>query len=281
VAAGEPLPLTQEELTGRRRGHAIEVRINAEDPSGGRFLPSPGPVSRFRRPDGPFTRVDAGYDEGDEVSQFYDNLVAKLICWGEDRDTAIRRTLRALRETEITGVKTTIPAAIAILEDETFQAAEHSTTWVENGLDLSALSVEAPAPVADASGDAPAKVERDVDVEVDGRRFKVKLWVPDVPAAGGAPAPAGRPRPKRSGASSGGAAGSGNVTVPMQGTIVRVNVSVGDAVEPGQTLCVLEAMKMENNIAADVAGTVSEVKVAPGDSVGAGDVLVVIKPAAA
>jgi acetyl-CoA/propionyl-CoA carboxylase biotin carboxyl carrier protein len=278
VAAGEHLPLTQDELTSRRRGHAIEVRINAEDPAGGRFLPSPGRISRFRRPDGPFTRVDAGYDEGDEVSQFYDNLVAKLVCWGEDRDVAIRRTLRALRETEIEGVRTTIPAATAILEDPKFQAAEHSTTWVENGLDLSKLVSGPPAAVAEAGGDSPAKVERDVDVEVDGRRFKVRLWVPDVPAA--AAAPVGRPRPKRS-AGSGAAAGSGNVTVPMQGTIVRVSVAEGDIVEVGQTLCVLEAMKMENNIAADVAGTVAEVRVGPGDSVGAGDVLIVIRPGGA
>jgi acetyl-CoA/propionyl-CoA carboxylase biotin carboxyl carrier protein len=280
VAAGEALPLTQAEIADRRRGHAIEVRINAEDPAGGRFLPSPGKITRFRRPDGPFTRVDAGYDEGDEVSQFYDNLVAKLVCWGEDRDIAIQRTLRALRETEIAGVRTTIPAAEAILGHSTFRAAEHSTNWVEERLDLSNLVTE-PAPVADAGGDAPAKVERDVDVEVDGRRFKVKLWVPDVPGGTAAAPPAGRPRPKRSaGSSGGGAAGGGTVTVPMQGTIVRVNVSVGDPVEVGQTLCVLEAMKMENNIAADVAGTVREVKVGPGDSVGAGDVLIVIQPGA-
>jgi acetyl-CoA/propionyl-CoA carboxylase biotin carboxyl carrier protein len=219
--------------------------------------------------------VDAGYDEGDEVSQHYDNLVAKLICWGDDRESAIRRTLRALRETDLRGVRTTIPAAVAILEHPTFRAAEHSTTWVENGLDLSGLTSEPAAPVADATADAPTRVERDVDVEVDGRRFRVKLWVPEAPTAGGAAA--GRPRPRRAAGSSG-AVGSGTVTVPMQGTIVRVNVAVGDPVEVGQTLCVLEAMKMENNITADVAGTVGEVRVGPGDSVGAGDVLVVIRP---
>ncbi len=279
VAAGEPLPLTQDEVSARRRGHAIEVRINAEDPAGGRFLPSPGRISRFRRPDGPFTRVDAGYDDGDEVSQFYDNLVAKLICWGEDRPTAIQRTLRALRETEVAGVRTTIPAAVAILEHADFQAGDHSTRWVEDRLDLSGLVSDPPAAVAAAGGDAPAKVERDVDVEVDGRRFKVKLWVPDVPVTSGGVPGGGRPRPKRSAGASGSAAGSGSVTVPMQGTIVRVAVAVGDQVELGQTLCVLEAMKMENNIAADLTGTVTEVRVAPGDSVGAGDVLVVIRPA--
>ncbi len=279
VAAGEPLPLTQDELAGRRRGHAIEVRINAEDPAGGRFLPSPGRISRLRRPDGPFTRVDAGYDEGDEVSPSYDNLVAKLVCWGEDREAAVRRTLRALGETEIEGVRTTIPAAVAILQAPAFLAAEHSTTWVETGLDLSGLVSGPTPPVAEVGGDAPAKVERDVDVEVDGRRFKVRLWVPDVgPAA--AP-PTGRPRPRRSPGAPAGAAGSGTVTVPMQGTIVRVGVAVGDAVEVGQALCVLEAMKMENTVAAEVAGTVTEVRVSAGDPVGAGDVLLVIRPGTA
>jgi acetyl-CoA/propionyl-CoA carboxylase biotin carboxyl carrier protein len=281
IAAGEPIPLTQDEIAARRRGHAIEVRINAEDPAGGRFLPSPGPVTRFRRPDGFGTRVDAGYDEGDEVSQYYDNLVAKLVCWGKDRDTAIRRTLRALRETDIQGIKTTIPAAVAILEAPDFVAGEHSTKWVEDTLDLSGLVTDPAPPVADISGDAPAKVERDVDVEVDGRRFKVKLWVPDLPAVAvaGTAGGAGRARPRRAaGSGAGGAAGSGSVAVPMQGTIVKVNVAVGDEVTLGQTLCVLEAMKMENNINADVAGTVKDVKVAPGQAVGAGDILVVIEP---
>jgi len=275
VAAGERLPLTQNELASRSRGHAIEVRINAEDPAGGRFLPSPGRISRFRRPDGPFTRVDAGYDDGDEVSPVYDNLVAKLICWGEDRDTAIRRILRALRETEIAGVSTTIPAAVAILDHPEFRAAEHSTTWLEDGVDLTGL-VPAGVPVT-TGGDAEARVERNVDVEVDGRRFRVKLWVPEVPAGTGT-GPAPRPRPRRTGGSSGGAVGSGTIVVPMQGTIVRVGVAVGDRVEIGQTVCVLEAMKMENNIPADVSGAVSEVRVAPGETVGAGDVLVVIRP---
>ena len=275
VAAGEPLPLSQDEVSARRRGHAIEVRINAEDPAGGRFVPSPGPLTRFRRPDGPWVRVDAGYDEGDEVSQFYDNLVAKLVCWGEDRPSAIRRTLRALAETEVQGVKTTIPAAVAILESADFQAGKHSTRWVEDRLDLSGLVTGPPAPVAEVGGHDVPKVERDVDVEVDGRRYKVRLWVPEQP---GGPAPGARPRPKRPAGASAAAAGSGTVTVPMQGTIVRVDVAVGDVVAAGQTLCVLEAMKMENTVAADIAGKVTEVRVAAGAAVGAGDVLVVIQP---
>ena len=282
VAAGEALPFTQDEVAGLRRGHAIEVRINAEDPAGGKFLPSPGPVTRFRRADGFGVRTDAGYDEGDTVSQYYDNLIAKLICWGPDRDTAIRRTLRALGETDIVGVKTTIPAAVAILEHADFQAGEHSTKWVEDRLDLSQVGLE-PSPVLDMAGDGEEKVQRDVEVEVDGRRFSVKVFVPAsqagaVVAAGGGGAGGGaKPRAKRAGGAAA-AGGSGSIAVPMQGTIVKVNVAVGDAVTVGQTLVVLEAMKMENNVNADVAGIVKEVKATPGQSVGAGDVVVIIEP---
>jgi acetyl-CoA/propionyl-CoA carboxylase biotin carboxyl carrier protein len=281
VAAGEPLPFTQKDV--RRQGHAIEARINAENPAGGRFLPSPGPVTRFRRADGYCVRTDAGYDEGDTVSQYYDNLVAKLIVWGKDRDEARRRLIRALEETEIEGIATTIPAHLAILHHPEFIEAKHSTRWVETNIDWSTLDMPAPTPTApsDAADAEPPRVQRDVDVEVDGRRFKVRLWVPDVApvavAVSSNPAakPA-RPRPSSSGGA-GGAAGSGSVTVPMQGTIVKVLVEPGDAVEVGQAVCVLEAMKMENNIMAEKAGTVAEVKVKPGDTVGAGDVVVVIE----
>ncbi|HKE72546.1 MAG TPA: acetyl-CoA carboxylase biotin carboxylase subunit [Acidimicrobiales bacterium] len=278
VASGEPLSFTQDEIT--HRGHAIEVRINAEDPAGGRFLPSPGPITKLHVPNGYGVRWDGGYEAGDEVSQFYDNLIGKLICWGESRDVAIARTIRALEEFEIAGVATTIPADLAILRHPDFVAGEHSTRWVEDRLDLSATA--APAALDGAEGEAAEpKVRRDVDVEVDGRRFGVTVWVPESQAAAVAVAGAGgakaAPRPRRSGGQSAAAAGSGNVAVPMQGTIVKVLVAAGDAVEEGQTVCVLEAMKMENNIAADRSGTVKEVKVAAGQSVGSGDVVVVIE----
>jgi acetyl-CoA/propionyl-CoA carboxylase biotin carboxyl carrier protein len=287
IAAGHPIPFTQDDLTGRRRGHAIEVRINAEDPAGGRFLPSPGKITRFYRPDGFGTRTDAGYDDGDEVSSQYDNLVAKLIVWGEDREHARHRLIRALEETEITGIKTTIPAHLAILRHPDFAAATHSTKWVEDTLDLSSIVAEPTAPTpAEGEEGEPPKVLRGVDVEVDGRRFQVKLWVPDVgpavitgPATGGrAGAPAGRSRPRPgAGGAAGGAAGSGNVTVPMQGTIVKILVAEGDTVEVGQSVCVLEAMKMENNVVAEKAGTVKEIRVQPGQAVGAGDTVIVIE----
>ena len=278
VAAGETLSFSQDDIV--LSGHAIEVRINAENVAGGKFLPSPGPISTLVPPAGFGTRWDGGYESGDAVSQYYDNLVGKLICWGEDRDTAIVRTLRALREFRIEGIATTIPADIAILEHPDFAAAEHSTKWVEDVLDLSAVDS---APGATDGGDAEAKVQRDVDVEVNGRRFAVKMFIPESQAgavvasgAAGGAAPA-RSVPGQQWRRCGCWGGSGAVSVPMQGTIVKVLVEVGQEIEAGATVCVLEAMKMENNITADKAGTVKEIKVAAGDSVGSGDVVVVIE----
>jgi len=279
VASGDPLSFAQEDIA--RRGHAIEVRINAEDPAGGAFVPSPGPITTLRVPQGYGVRWDGGYEAGDEVSQFYDNLLGKLICWGADRDAAIARTLRALAEFEVTGIPTTIPADVAILRHPDFVAAQHSTKWVEERLDLSGVAADLRSPTEDREGGAEPKVRRDVDVEVNGRRFGVTVWVPESQAgpAVAAPGAAGRasPRPRRSSGASARAAGTGAVVVPMQGTIVKVLVSEGDEVEAGQTVCVLEAMKMENNIAADKSGTVKEVKVTAGQSVGSGDVVVVIE----
>ena len=274
VASGEKLSFTQDDI--ERRGHAIEVRVNAEDPAGGKFLPSPGPINRLSIPQGPFVRWDGGYEAGDAVSQYYDNLVGKLIVWGRDREEARKRMLRALDEFVIDGVATTIPAHRAILGHPDFAAAVHSTKWVEERLDLSGVSAAPMAPPA-VDGE-PAKVRRDVDVEVNGKRFSVAMWVPDaapVVAMGGAPS-AGRARPKPAAASGAAAGGSGAVAVPMQGTIVKVLVAVGDAVEAGQAVCILEAMKMENQINADTSGEVKEVKVEAGQAVGAGDVVVVI-----
>jgi acetyl-CoA/propionyl-CoA carboxylase biotin carboxyl carrier protein len=274
VASGEKLSITQADI--ERRGHAIEVRVNAEDPAGGKFLPSPGTITSLSVSQGPFVRWDGGFEAGDEVSQFYDNLIGKLIVWGRDREEARRRMLRALAEFRIEGLATTIPAHKAILEHPDFAAAEHSTKWVETKLDLSGVSA-APAAPATADGEEP-KVRRDVDVEVNGKRFAVSMWVPDlgpVVAAGGT-ATAARPRPKVAGGSSSAGAGTGAVAVPMQGTIVKVLVAIGDQVEAGQAVCVLEAMKMENQINADTTGEVKEIKVEAGQAVGAGDVVVVI-----
>ncbi len=274
VAAGEKLPMTQEEVLASRRGHAIEIRINAENPAGGKFLPSPGPITKLVAPDGFGVRFDGGYESGDEISQYYDNLVGKLIVWGRDRDVAIARTIRALNELVVEGIATTIPADLAILEHPDFQAATHSTKWVEEVLDLSNVGV---ASVVGGGNDEEPMVERKTTVEVNGRRFGVKIWVPE--SAGTAAPAAKAKKPARSASASGGGAGggSGKVEVPMQGTIVKVLVEVGQAVEAGQSVVVLEAMKMENQIEADKSGTVKAVNVKPGDTVGAGDVVVVIE----
>jgi acetyl-CoA/propionyl-CoA/long-chain acyl-CoA carboxylase, biotin carboxylase, biotin carboxyl carrier protein len=274
IASGEELDFTQKDV--RRDGHAIEVRINAEDPSGGRFSPSPGTITSFHQPSGPGVRLDGGYESGDTVSQYYDNLIAKLVVWAPNREAARRRMLRAIGETRVTGVATTLPAHEAILSHADFAEARHSTKWVEETLDLSGLVAEvagAPAPVA-GEEEVPV-VQRDVTAEVDGRRFSVRLWVPDLGPA--APAGRGAGRPKRAAASSAAGTGSGQVTVPMQGTIVKVLVAVGDVVEVGQSICLLEAMKMENAVAAEKDGVVKEVRVSAGDSVGAGDVVAVIE----
>ena len=267
IADGEPLGFGQDDL--EPLGHAFEVRINAEDPAAGAFLPSPGTITALRLPDGYGTRFDTGYEAGDEVSPNYDNLIGKLVCWGADRETARKRTLRALSEMVVEGVATTIPADVAILEHPDFINLTHSTKWVEEVLDLSNLP--AAAPVRPEGADLAAE-PKTLDVEVGSKRFAVTVWLPASAEA------ATRTRRASSGAALGGG-GSGTITVPMQGTVVSVEVAEGDQVEAGQTLLVLEAMKMENNITADVSGVVKELRVAAGDTVGSGDTVAVIEKA--
>ncbi len=271
VAAGEPLGFTQDEV--RRDGHAIEVRINAEDPTDGRFSPSPGTITRFDQPSGPGVRLDAGYHAGDTISQFYDNLIAKLIVWGPDRDRARRRMLRAIEETVIEGVATTLPADTVILSDEDFVNGTHSTKWVETNLDFSSL-----APATPGSGVAlgDGVVRRDLTAEVNGRRVNVTLWLPEGDEGASSPrSTAAKPRRQHHGTVA--ATGSGQVVVPMQGTIVKVSVEVGQEVEVGDTIVILEAMKMENLVTAEKTGVVESIKVATGDSVSAGDVIALIQ----
>ena len=269
VASGEELSFRQEDI--EQDGHAIEVRINAEDPAGGRFLPSPGTVNELKVPQGYGIRWDGGYEAGDNVSQFYDNLVGKLIVWGSDRATAISRMRSALTELKVGGIATTAAAHSAILASPDFQAGEHSTKWVEESLDLSGVVGQTTG--TDQQTDDEPRVRKDVVLEVNGKRFEVAAWVPE--AAGVAVKATNKPR--RSASTGGGAAGSGQVAVPMQGTIVKVLVEVGQEVTEGEAVVVLEAMKMENNINADKAGSVVEVKVSPGDTVGAGDIVIVIE----
>ena len=260
VASGEPLSFSQDDLI--ISGHAIEFRINAEDPAGGRFLPAPGHIDTLKVPDGFGVRFDGGYEAGDEVSQFYDNLIGKLVVWGSNRDIAIGRGLRALSELEVSGVATTASAASVIIGHPDFQNVNHSTRWVEEQLDFPE------EPVDQVSEEGVALERRQTTVEVNGRRFEVNLLIPDSKTK--------PPRRSTSGLSSSGS-GSGKVIAPMQGTIVNILVEEDAEIEAGDPICVLEAMKMENNVLAEKSGILKEVLISEGDSVGAGDVLAVIE----
>ena len=270
VAAGEKLPMTQKQVLAARRGHAIEVRINAENPTGGKFLPSPGTITKLTTPDGFGVRFDGGYESCDTVSQYYDNLVGKLIVWGKDREAAIARTIRALEETKIEGLHTTIEADLAILRHPDFAETKHSTKWVEEKLDLSNLV----STTGETQQNSDGLVEKSTVVEVNGKRFDVKVWVPPV---GGTAPTAQKTRSASRGASQSAGAASGTITAPMQGTVIKVLVTEGQTVAQGDAVLVLEAMKMENQIQADKAGTVSKINCKAGDTVGSGDVLLVIE----
>jgi acetyl-CoA/propionyl-CoA carboxylase biotin carboxyl carrier protein len=204
------------------------------------------------------------------VTQYYDNLMAKLVVWGSDRTAAINRGKRALKEFKVEGLATTIPAHLAVLDHPDFIAGEHHTKWMED-------SVEIPAPSPGSTGTLPedeALNRRDITVEVGGRRFSVAYWAPEPNAGGGSAVK--RRRPKLS--SNTGAAGSdGVITAPMQGTIVKVHVKAGSSVKAGAALCVLEAMKMENEVSTPNGGEVVDLRVEPGDTVSPGQVIAIIK----
>ena len=271
VAAGEPLGFAQEDV--RCHGHAVECRINAEDPAGGAFLPSPGRIARLRVAGGPGVRLDAGYEAGDEVSPYFDNLVAKLSVWGSDRDQALRRMRRALSETLVEGIATTIPAIETVLSAPAFVEGTHSTRFLEEQVDLSHLAP--PPPPLGTPGEG-GTVLREVDTEVDGRRYRVRALVPE--PAGSPPVVGAAAVPRRRAATGAATAGGGRVVAPMQGTIVQVHVAAGEPVAAGAVLCVLEAMKMENPVTAPAGGIVVELRVAPGDALGTGDLIAVIEP---
>ncbi|WP_433503129.1 biotin carboxylase N-terminal domain-containing protein [Pseudonocardia halophobica] len=271
IAAGHPLSFGQADLVGC--GHAIEIRVNAEDPTGGAWTPSPGSLALVRPPGGFGVRWDSGYESGDAVSGHYDGLIAKLVVWGPDRDAALARARRAVRETQVVGVATSLPAQALILEHPDFVANRHDTRWLEDRLDLPGLL---PAPSAETVPEEP-EPDRSV-VTVSRRRF----WIPrPVEALTQVGTPAGPPaaltgRQARSAAT---AAGDGVVRSPMQGTVVQLLVAVGQEVVPSDVVAVVEAMKMENSVAAGVHGVVREIGAAVGASVPAGEALAVIEPA--
>ncbi|HEV2756205.1 MAG TPA: acetyl-CoA carboxylase biotin carboxylase subunit [Actinomycetota bacterium] len=263
IAAGQPLEFGQEDIA--LRGAAIECRVNAENPAKS-FMPAPGHIGRYREPQGPGVRVDSGAEADYTIPQAYDPLIAKLITSGATREEARRRMLRALDEYVVEGIKTTIPFHRLMLADPRFVSGDYHTGTVEKETDLSPLADE-----ATAAGNPRAKLAlRTFGVELDGKRFDVKLR--EVVEELGPE----KPRPPESAGSVGGGATEA-LAAPMQGTIVKVLVAVGDEVEAGQAVCVLEAMKMENSILAAHAGTVEELKVEPGQSVETGATIAIIR----
>jgi acetyl-CoA/propionyl-CoA carboxylase biotin carboxyl carrier protein len=303
VAAGGPLSIATSGPPPR--GHAIEIRVNAEDVSGGAFRPSPGLVEILSLPARAGVRFDSGYEAGDEVLPFYDSLIGKLIIWAPTREHAIDRTLDTIREFVIGPVLTTLPAAAAILDHRDFRTVLFNTLWLENELDLSSLvgtpsaaaraGTSADAHAAGTDGDASVledAASRD-EVWVGGRHYRIQPLLvhqaitaeadgpPRVIKRGGpatrqltAPGAGGRRRPGHPGG------GNGQVTSPMQGTVVKINVAVGDEVEAGALVAVVEAMKMENPVKATVSGRVGSVDVKAGQVVPAGTVIVQIDPTA-
>jgi acetyl-CoA/propionyl-CoA carboxylase biotin carboxyl carrier protein len=262
IAAGEELTIDAIEP----RGHAIEFRINAEDPYN-QFLPSPGQVVEWQEPAGPGVRVDSWIRTGTNVSQYYDNLMAKLVVWGPDRASAINRGRRALEEFRVTGVASTIPAHLAVLSHPDFINGKHHTKWMEESIDLG----EAEPDSSPSLPEEESLTRRDITVEVGGRRFAVSYWAPE-PSAGASI----RRRPPK--LQTGPAAPpDGVVTAPMQGTIVKVHVTAGATVGEGDPICVLEAMKMENEVRSPITGDVVDLRVQPGDTVTPGQVIAIVK----
>jgi len=282
AAAGEELAYAQQDV--ELRGHAIECRINAEDASKS-FAPAPGRIGAYREPTGPGVRVDSGVEEGGEVSPMYDPMVAKLIVWDADREQATRRMLRALGEFEIEGLKTLIPFHQALLATDQWAKGETCRDLLEDKRWLKTLAF--PAPTAPAGEDAEEQVEQSYAVEVSGRRFDVRVVGPPFatgpsptggPPGGASANGAGRAAPKRGERkASSGAGGPDVLPSPLQGNMWKVLVKAGDEVQEGQLLCIIEAMKMENEITAHKAGTIVELPISEGAAIQAGAPIATIR----
>jgi acetyl-CoA/propionyl-CoA carboxylase biotin carboxyl carrier protein len=278
VAAGEALPFTQDDI--QLRGHAIELRINAENVAMG-FVPSPGLVTGWQIPSGPGIRIDAGVEEGWEIPRTYDSLIAKLIGYGATRDEARRKLVRALDELVVEGVPTTVDFHRFALMHPDFIEGNVSTVTVEKEWDLSGIPAASPS----VAGDGAQEPSQTIAVEVGGKRLDVKLFGLEGLALSGGGGGKGAAAPRKRGGSGsaggGAAAASEDLVAPMQGTIVKTAVEVGQAVSAGDLILVLEAMKMENHISAHRDGVVTAVHVSGGDVVNSGDKLARIEDAPA
>ena len=276
VAAGEALSFTQDAVD--IDGHAIEFRINAENPAE-EFAPTPGVLETYDPPTSIGVRLDDAVTQGDEIGGDYDSMIAKLIVHAEDRERCLARSKRALEHFDVEGVATTIPFHRLMLDDEVFVSGSHTTKYLDQELDGAAIAdaVERWGTGGTAAGDGqPGTAE--LAVEVDGQRFDVVVEEGLTPAADGASGTGvGSAGGDAGGGGGAAAATAGGVTAEMQGTVLSVDVETGDAVTEGDVICVLEAMKMENDVVASTSGTVASVPVAEGDSVDMGDTLVVLE----
>jgi acetyl-CoA/propionyl-CoA carboxylase biotin carboxyl carrier protein len=272
AAAGEQLSVGQDEVV--LRGHAIECRINAEDASKN-FAPAPGRITSYREPAGPGVRVDSGVLAGSEITPMYDPMVAKLIVWDVDREQTTQRMLRALAEYEIEGLKTLIPFHTALLATEQWRNGETCRDLVEDREWLKALAFPKAGP---AAADEEETVEHEYTVEVSGRKFDVRVIGPPLSGGVNGAVPAAAPKPRRAErASGGGSDGADELVSPLQGNMWKVLVEQGQAVEAGQIVCIIEAMKMENEITAHKAGVIERLAVKEGDAIASGATIAVIK----
>jgi acetyl-CoA/propionyl-CoA/long-chain acyl-CoA carboxylase, biotin carboxylase, biotin carboxyl carrier protein len=278
AAAGEELTVAQDDVV--LRGHAIECRINAEDASK-KFAPAPGRITSYREPAGPGVRVDSGVTAGSEITPMYDPMVAKLIVWDADREHATARMLRALAEYEIGGLKTLIPFHIALLQTEQWANGETCRDLLESKDWLKALAFPKAEKPGSDDGEAEETVEQTYTVEVSGRKFDVRVIGPPFGGGGagvnGATPSTARKPQRAHRADSGTGAGADELVSPLQGNMWKVLVEQGQSVEEGQLVCIIEAMKMENEITAHKAGVVEELAVKEGDAVTSGATIAVIK----
>ena len=295
VAAGEELDFPQDAVDVR--GHAVEYRINAEHPDDD-FSPATGTLETYDPPGGIGVRLDDALRTGDEITGEYDSMVAKLIVEGSDREECLARSERALQEFRIEGLPTVIPFHLLMLTDEQFLTGTHTTDYLDEELDPERIEQAVDrwgGEHAEADEAEDGAVEREFTIEVNGKRFEVDLeehgtTLPADPVDGEAVAGAGGPESgggaaatpaaEAGGGDAGGAAVEGEgerVTAEMQGTVLSVDVAEGDEVAPGDVVCVLEAMKMENDVIAERGGTVTEVAVDEGESVDMGDALIVLE----
>lgn len=269
IAEGGELSITKDPTP---RGHAFEFRINGEDAAAG-FMPAPGTIVSYSEPSGPGVRVDSGVRENTVIGGQFDSMLAKLIVWGPDRETALARARRALTEYTVEGLPTVIPFHQAIVSDPAFTAEngffDVYTKWIEEEWvnELPAyVDVETPE-------EEEAAASQKFVVEVGGRRIEVAL-PGNLLLGGGAPRKKSK---KRRGSSSKTAASGDAVVAPMQGTVIKVGVEEGQEVAEGDVVLILEAMKMENPVKAHKAGTVTGLSVEQGAQINKGAPLLEIK----